>query len=100
MKLVPLYNKIVVELLPEDEEQKTPSGIIIARPQIPYYRGKVVSVGKGHYQNAKRIAMDVEEGQVVRFLKNSGMGVEFDPAGNPTQIILTDVDIYAVEEDD
>lgn len=96
--LKPLYNKVIVELLKEEGEQTTASGLILTSKPNPYYRGKVVSVGKGHYQNATRIPMDVEVGDTILFLKNSGMGVEFDNAGNPTHIILTDNDIYAVEE--
>jgi co-chaperonin GroES (HSP10) len=63
----------------------------------PYYKGKVISVGKGHYQNAKRIPMDVEVGQTVLFLKNAGLGVELDDASMPKKILLSDTDIFAVE---
>lgn len=97
MKLVPLYNKIIVELIKEETDKVTSSGLIIPGNPNPYYRGTVISVGKGHYQNAKRIAMDVEEGQIIIFLKNSGFGVKFDYAGNATHLILADTDIYAVE---
>ena len=99
MKLVPLYNKIIVEIIKDDAERVMASGIILVDKQDPYYRGKVIAVGNGHYQNAIRIAMDVKEGQIVRFLQNSGMGVTFDSVGNVTEIILTDNDIYAVEEE-
>jgi len=98
MKLVPLYNKVIVAIIKDEGEKVSPAGIIMTEKQEPYYRGTVLSVGKGHYQNATRIEMDVKEGQVIRFLKNSGMGVEFDVGGNVTQIILTDNDVYAVEE--
>ncbi len=43
--------------------------------------------------------MDVVEGQTILFLKNCGMGVEFDIAGTPTKILMTDNDVYAVEEE-
>jgi len=99
MKLVPLYNKIIVELIKDDAERVMASGIILVDKQDPYYRGKVIAVGNGHYQNAIRIAMDVKEGQIIRFLKNSGMAVTFDTVGNATEIILTDNDVYAVEEE-
>ena len=101
MKMVPLYNKSLVEIIPEDTETKTPSGLIIQakKPNI-YLKGKVLSVGKGHYQNGIRIPMDVVEGQIIYFLRNSGMGVDFDLAGNATKILLADTDIYAVEEND
>lgn len=99
MKLVPLYNKVIVELLPEETEKKTSSGLILTHKQNPYYRGKVISVGKGHYQNAQRISMDVNEGDTILFLKNSGMGVDFDESGNVSKVILTDNDIYAIESE-
>jgi len=100
MKIVPLYNKAIVEIIPEDEGTTTKSGLFIPGKKNPYYKGKVVGVGKGHYQNAIRIKPDMKEGQIVYFLKNSGMGMKFDDAGNPTHIILADTDIYAVEEND
>jgi co-chaperonin GroES (HSP10) len=100
MKLIPLYNKSIVEIIPDSNEQsKTAGGIILVNKQTPYYKGKVISVGKGHYQNAQRIAMDVEEGQTILFLKNSGMAVDFDSSGNPTQVLLADTDIYAIVEE-
>jgi len=98
MTLVPIYNKLIVELIPEETETKSSSGLFLMNNQAPFYRGTVISVGKGHYQNAQRIAMDVVPGQIIRFLKNSGMGVEFDSMGTPTHIVLTDVDVYAIEE--
>ena len=97
MTLVPLYNKLIVEIIPEQNETKTTTGIILPGKQNPYYRGRVVSVGKGHYQNAIRISMDVEPGQTIVFLKNSGMGIDFDYAGNVTKVLLADTDVYAVE---
>jgi len=96
MKLVPLYNKVIVEVLPEDD-LKSSSGLILVTSQNPYYRGKVVGIGKGHYQNAQRIAMDIFEGDIVLFLKNSGFGVEFDNVGKAKKIVLADTDVYAVE---
>lgn len=99
MKLVPLYNKVIVEILPPETNNRTASGIYIPNKPTPYYKGKVLSVGKGHYQNAQRISMDVKEGDVILFLTTAGMGVEFDAAGNPTQVLLADTDIYAVVEE-
>ena len=96
--LVPLYNKVIVEVIKEDESMKTASGLFMPSKVQPYQKGKVVSVGKGHYQNAQRIEMDIKVGQVAWFLKNSGMGIEFDISGNPIKLLLADTDVYAVEE--
>jgi len=98
MKLVPLYNKAIVEIIPDETEKKTASGLFVPHKISPYYRGKVTAVGKGYFQNAQRVPNDVKEGQIVWFLKNSGMGIEFDNASKVTKIILADTDIYAVEE--
>lgn len=100
MKLVPLYNKLIVELLPEAGEMTSSAGLILVGKTNPYYRGKVTGVGKGHYQVAQRISMDVNEGDIVIFLKNSGMAVDFDSSNNPTKIVLADTDIYAVETEE
>ena len=100
MKLVPVYNKIIVEIIPEDKEQTSNSGIILISKTNPYYRGKVISVGKGSYQNAIRIPIDIEPGQTILFLKNSGMGVDFDNVGNVTKVLLADGEIYAVETEE
>lgn len=100
MKLVPLYNKVIVELIPEANETRTSSGIVIPGKINPYYKGKVISVGKGFFQNAQRVPNDIEVGQIAYFLKHSGMGIKFDDAGNPLQIVLADTDIYAVEENE
>lgn len=97
MKLVPLYNKIVVEVLPEDPEHRSESGLFLPGKNVPYHRGKVIGAGKGYYQNAQRIPMDIKEGDTVIFLKNSGMGIEFDNANIPTKLVLADNDIYAIE---
>jgi chaperonin GroES len=98
MKLVPLYNKIIVEILKDGEEEVTKGGLYIPNKPKPFYRGKVTGVGCGHYQNAKRIEMDIKEGDIVLFLKNSGFGVQFDESGiMPTHVVLGDTDIYAKE---
>ena len=66
MKLVPLYNKVIVEIIPEEGDDITESGIILTSSPKPFYRGKVTGVGCGHYQNAKRIAtLEVQNGASV-----------------------------------
>lgn len=100
MKLVPLYNKLVVDVIPENDEKKTASGIVMLSRPNPYSSGKVISVGNGCFQSAIRIPMDVTVGMTVRFLKGSGMPVSYDVTNTPTQIVLADTDIYAIEVDD
>jgi len=98
--LVPLYNKSIVELIDEEEKNTTASGIILQRPPKPYLKGRVTAVGKGHYQNAIRIPMDVEVDDTVLFLRTSGLAVETNDIGDSVKIILADNDIFAVVNDD
>ena len=101
MKLVPVYNKVIVDIIKDEEEKVTASGIVLAGAQpTPFYRGKVTGVGKGSYQNAIRIELDIKEGDVIVFLKNSGMAVEMDAVGNATKVVLADGDVFAVEVED
>lgn len=100
MKLVPLYNKVIVEILEDEEDNVTKSGIILVEKKEPFYRGRVTGVGCGHYQNAKRIEMDVKEGDIIVFLKNSGFAIELDSVGNSKKVVLADTDIYAKEVED
>ena len=96
-----VYNKMIVELIKEDDEKMSPTGLLhLPSKNTPYYRGKVISVGEGHYQNAKRIPMDIKKGDIVVFLQNSGLAIELDATNTPTKLVLADTDIYAIEKED
>ena len=45
MKLVPLYDRVIVE--PFEEETKSSGGILLGSAAVKSTRGKVVAVGKG-----------------------------------------------------
>lgn len=78
MALRPLHDRILVQRT-EEEEQKI-GGIIIPdsakeKPQ----QGKVVAVGAGKAdKDGKRIALDVQAGDVILFGKYSGQEVKVD----------------------
>jgi chaperonin GroES len=73
IKIRPLYDRIVVKRIAEDEE-KTTGGIIIPdsakeKPQ----QGEVVAVGKGkRLDDGKLVSLEVKVGDKILFGKYSG----------------------------
>ena len=93
MNLQPLADRLIVEVLDEDEE--TVSGIVLPdtakeKPQ----RGRVLAVGPGARNNdsGERIPMDVAEGDEVVFSKYGG--TEFR-LGVDEVLILRESDVLA-----
>jgi chaperonin GroES len=96
-KLKPLYDKIVVRRF-EEQEQKTPSGIIIPdtakeKPQM----GEVIAVGEGKLLNNGEIKpLKVKEGDVVLFNKYAGTEVELD---GEKYLVMSEDEVLAIVED-
>jgi chaperonin GroES len=92
MNLQPLGDRLIVEVL--DEEETTVSGIVLPdtakeKPQ----RGRVLAVGPGaRDEDGNHIAMDLEEGDEVIFSKYGG--TEVKDAGED-YLILRESDILA-----
>jgi len=93
MKLQPLGDRLIVEVL--DEEQETVSGIVLPdtakeKPQ----RGRVLAVGPGARSEEKgeRIQMDLEEGDEVVFSKYGGTEIRID---TDDVLILRESDVLA-----
>jgi len=91
-----LYNKILVEVIKEEEKQV--GSIIMPFEQNPFKKGKVLGVGKGIWQNGVRIPQDIEVGDIVIYGIASGIPFESDAQGKPTKVILSDVEVYAIED--
>lgn len=95
MTFKPLSDKVVIELL--EDEEKTESGIILPdtakkRPQ----EGKVVAIGPGRLlNNGERAPMSVQVGQRVVFSKYAGNEFEYD---GKKYLILDEDQIYAIRE--
>tara|TARA_X000000368_G_scaffold280075_1_gene222133 strand:+ start:618 stop:905 length:288 start_codon:yes stop_codon:yes gene_type:complete len=93
MKIKPLGERVLVELVNEEEVAK--GGIIIPdsakeKPQ----EGKVIAVGTGKLdENGKVIPFNVKKGDLVLMPKYGGTEVKID--GNEYQIVRED-DILAV----
>ena len=95
MNLQPLGDRIIVEII--DEEETTVSGIVLPdtakeKPQ----RGKVEAVGAGKMDdNGKRIPLDVKAGDRILFGKYSGNEVKID---GDDYLILREEDVLAILE--
>ena len=92
MKLQPLADRLIVEVL--EEEESTESGIVLPdtakeKPQ----RGRVLAVGPGaRDKDGKQIKMDVVEGDEVIFSKYGGTEIK---VGSDEVLILRESDVLA-----
>ena len=93
MDLKPLGDRVIVEVL--DEEEVTYSGIVLPdtakeKPQ----EGKVLAVGPGRIDdNGNRIPLDVQVGDVVIYSKYGGTEVKYE---GEEYLILSARDVLAV----
>jgi chaperonin GroES len=93
MNLQPLGDRLIVEVL--DEEEETVSGIVLPdtakeKPQ----RGKVLAVGPGARtpETGEYIQMDVAEGDEIIFSRYGGTEIKL---GTDEVLILRDSDVLA-----
>ncbi|OGV25669.1 MAG: co-chaperone GroES [Legionellales bacterium RIFCSPHIGHO2_12_FULL_37_14] len=94
-KIIPMYDRVVVERLPE--ERKTAGGIVIPdnATEKPI-QGKVVHVGKGkRLENGDFAALLVKVGDTVLFGKYSGTEVKLNGA---EYLVMREDDILAIIE--
>ena len=94
MKLVPLFDRVVLKQLVA--EATTKSGIVLPgqskeKPQ----QAEVIAVGPGGVVDGKEVVMQVKVGDQVIFSKYSGTEVKTD---NEEYIIVKQNDILAVIE--
>ena len=92
MDLQPLGDRLIVEVL--DEDEITVSGIVLPdtakeKPQ----RGKVLAVGPGSRDdNGKFVPMDLDEGDEIVFSKYGGTEIK---VGTDDYLILRESDVLA-----
>ena len=93
MNLQPLGDRLIVEVL--EEEETTVSGIVLPdtareKPQ----RGRILAVGPGsrNEENGEYIPMDVEEGDEIIFSKYGGTEIK---VGTDDVLILRESDVLA-----
>jgi chaperonin GroES len=93
--LKPLEDRVVVKTL--EAEQTTASGLVIPdtakeKPQ----EGEILAVGPGRLDdNGKRVALDVNVGDVVLYSKYGGTEVKYD---GQEYLVLSARDLLAVVE--
>ena len=94
MKLVPLFDKVVLKQL--EAEETTKSGIVLTgQPKEQPSQAEVIAVGPGGVVDGKEITMQVKAGDKVIYSKYAGTEVELD---NETFIVVKQNDILAVIE--
>ena len=92
MNLKPLGDRLIVEVL--EEEEQTLSGIVLPdtakeKPQ----RGNVLAVGPGpRDEDGKHVPMHVEEGDEIVFSKYGGTEIK---VGTDEYLILRESDVLA-----
>lgn len=95
MKLKPLGDKVVVEVI--EEPQTTASGIVLPdSAKEKSQRGKVVAVGSGKLlDDGTRVALEVKVDDTVVFAKYGGTEIDLE---GKDYMILSERDIHAVVE--
>jgi chaperonin GroES len=93
MNLQPLGDRLIVEVL--EEEETTVSGIVLPdtakeKPQ----RGRILAVGPGsrNEETGEHVPMDVEEGDEIIFSKYGGTEIKL---GTDEVLILRESDVLA-----
>ena len=96
MKVKPLYDRLVVKRL--EEEEKTKGGIIIpdAAKEKPQ-EGRVIAVGDGKVlENGQKSPLSVKVGDKILFGKYSGTEIKID---GDEHLILREDDVLAIVTD-
>lgn len=91
----PLYDKVLIK--PDDPEQKTKGGIIIAENAVEKaQKGTVVEVGFGRLINGKIVPLAVQKGAKVLYSKYAGEEIKVN---DDKLIILNEDDIMGVYDE-
>ncbi|HSV97865.1 MAG TPA: co-chaperone GroES [Spirochaetota bacterium] len=90
----PLGDRVLIEVL-EEELQKQGALFIPDTAKEKPQQGKVVSVGKGRFEDGKLVPLDVKAGDVVLYGKYAGTEVKHD---GKEYLIVRENDILAILE--
>ena len=96
LKLRPLADRLIVE--PIEREETFAGGLVLPetakeKPQ----QGKVIAVGPGtRDDDGDRIAMDVQQGDIVLYAKYAGTEIKID--GNKV-LVLKESDVLAIVDE-
>jgi chaperonin GroES len=96
MKIRPLYDRIVVKRI-EQEEQKVGGLFIPDSAKEKPQEGEVVAVGKGkRLEDGSVVPLDVEVGNRILFGKYSGSDIKLD---NDEYLIMREDEVLGILED-
>jgi len=77
MKIVPLFDRVVVEAV--EQEEKTKSGIVLlAKDQEKPQMARIIAAGPGGVVDGKDVVMQVKSGDVVLYSKYAGSEFKID----------------------
>ena len=92
MKLVPLFDRVVLKQLVAEETTK--SGIVLpGKEKEKPQQAEVIAVGPGGVVDGKEVKMEVKKGDTVIYSKYAGTEVEME---DTKYIIVKQNDILAV----
>ena len=95
MKLVPLFDRVVLKQLVAEETTK--SGIVLpGQAQEKPQQAEVVAVGPGGLVDGKEVKMEVKVGDKVIYSKYAGTDVKLE---EKEYVIVRQSDIAAIVED-
>jgi chaperonin GroES len=102
MKLQPLYDRLIVKVLAEDE--KTSGGLFVphvARENTPFLRAEVVATGHGRLAaSGEVIPLKVKKGDVVLFFRAASSGEQLIvPWGEGELLTIRENHIIGIFED-
>jgi len=77
MKIVPLFDRIVVEAV--ESEEKTKSGIVLlAKDQEKPQMARIIAAGPGGQVEGKDVVMQVKVGDIVLYSRYAGSEFKID----------------------
>ena len=96
MKLVPLYDRVIVK--PLEEEKKSSGGTLLGSAAEKSSRGKVIAVGKGRVlENGSTSPLSVKVGDTVIY--NEGYGCKKEKIDGEEVLIISETDVFAIVEE-
>ncbi|MGL4369499.1 MAG: co-chaperone GroES [Spirochaetota bacterium] len=92
MDIRPLGDRVLIEVIEEDIQKQGMLYIPDTAKEKPQ-QGKVVSVGKGRYEDGKLVPLDVKEGDTVLYGKYAGTEIKHS---GKDYLIVRENDILAI----
>lgn len=94
MSIKPLGDRVLLEVMEDDLEKEGSLYIPDTAKEKPQM-GKVLTVGKGRYEDGKLVPLDVKEGDIVLYGKYSGTDIKYK---GKEYLIVKESDILAIVE--